>query len=445
VRTYRHLFVAQVLSLVGSGLATVALALLAYDLAGNDAGIVLGTALAIKMIAYVTIAPVAGAFAHRFSRRGFLISLDIGRAGIVLALPFVDQVWQVYVLVFLLQSGSAAFTPVFRATIPDVLTDESLYTKGLSLSRIAYDLEMLLSPSIAAALLTAISFHWLFTGTAFGFLASALLVLSTAIPTVSTPERLGGIRARVSYGLRLFVKTPRLRGLLALHAAVAAAGAMVIVNTVVLVRSTVGGDETDVALLMAATGSGSIIVSVMLPSMLKKWSDRAVMIAGSALLVVCLAAGATTAIYAVVAVIWVLIGVAASMVQTPSDRLLQRSCHAADRPAVYAAQFALTHACWLITYPAAGWIGARYGLDIAFSVLCVFALASVLIAVTQWPRSDPLDLEHKHDVVDHEHSHVHGEHHQHEHEGWEGPEPHRHGHVHHAIRHCHEFVIDQHH
>jgi hypothetical protein len=38
VRTYRHLFVAQVLSLVGSGLATVALALLAYDLAGNDAG-----------------------------------------------------------------------------------------------------------------------------------------------------------------------------------------------------------------------------------------------------------------------------------------------------------------------------------------------------------------------------------------------------------------------
>jgi MFS family permease len=126
--------------------------LLAYDLAGKDAGIVLGTALAIKMIAYVTIGPVVGAFAHQFPRRGFLVCLDIGRAGIVLALPFVDQIWQVYVLVFLLQSGSAAFTPTFRATIPDVLTDEPLYTKGLSLSRIAYDLEMLLSPSIAGEL-----------------------------------------------------------------------------------------------------------------------------------------------------------------------------------------------------------------------------------------------------------------------------------------------------
>ena len=54
-RTYRHLFAAQVIALVGTGLATVALGLLAWDLAGGDAGQVLGTALAIKMVAYVTL------------------------------------------------------------------------------------------------------------------------------------------------------------------------------------------------------------------------------------------------------------------------------------------------------------------------------------------------------------------------------------------------------
>jgi putative exporter of polyketide antibiotics len=43
----------QVVALTGTGLATVALALLAFDLAGEAAGAVLGTALAIKMIAYV--------------------------------------------------------------------------------------------------------------------------------------------------------------------------------------------------------------------------------------------------------------------------------------------------------------------------------------------------------------------------------------------------------
>ena len=60
-RTFRRLFGAQVVALVGTGLATVALALLAYELAGEQAGSVLGTALAIKMVVYVTLAPLAGA------------------------------------------------------------------------------------------------------------------------------------------------------------------------------------------------------------------------------------------------------------------------------------------------------------------------------------------------------------------------------------------------
>ena len=48
-RAYRRLFTAQVVALVGTGLSSVALALLAYDLAGGDAGVVLGTALAVKI------------------------------------------------------------------------------------------------------------------------------------------------------------------------------------------------------------------------------------------------------------------------------------------------------------------------------------------------------------------------------------------------------------
>ena len=76
-RTYRHLFGAQVIALIGTGLATVALGLLAYDLAGANAGSVLGTALAIKMVAYVGIAPVVGAFANRLPRRAFLVAMAV--------------------------------------------------------------------------------------------------------------------------------------------------------------------------------------------------------------------------------------------------------------------------------------------------------------------------------------------------------------------------------
>ena len=284
-RTYRHLFAAQVIALIGTGLLTVALGLLAYDLAGADAGAVLGTALAIKMVAYVGVAPVVGAFADRLPRRAFLVAMDLVRAAIALSLPFVTEVWQIYVLIFVLQSASAAFTPTFQATIPEVLPDEAEYTKALSLARLAYDLESLASPALAAALLAVIGYHDLFAGTVVGFLGSALLVGTVALPVpVSPAERSGGIYDRITRGIRIYLKTPRLQGLLALNGAVAAAGAMVIVNTVVIVRGVLGGTDADVAVVLAAYGAGSMAVAFLLPRLLERVSDRAVMLAGAWLL-----------------------------------------------------------------------------------------------------------------------------------------------------------------
>ncbi len=79
-RQFRRLFSAQLLSLGGIGLMTVGLALLAYDMSGGDAGIVLGTLLAIKMIAYVGFAPLASALFDRMPTRRLLVALDVLRA-----------------------------------------------------------------------------------------------------------------------------------------------------------------------------------------------------------------------------------------------------------------------------------------------------------------------------------------------------------------------------
>jgi len=72
---YRHLFAAQVVALFGTGLTTVALGLLACQLASADAAAVLGTALSIKMIAYVVVAPVTAAHADRLPQRLMLVTL----------------------------------------------------------------------------------------------------------------------------------------------------------------------------------------------------------------------------------------------------------------------------------------------------------------------------------------------------------------------------------
>src|SRR5829696_3904912 len=283
-RTYRHLFSAQIIALVGTGMLTVALGLLAFQLAGNQAGTVLGTALAIKMVAYVGVAPVVAGFANQLPRRAFLVAMDLVRAAIALTLPFVDQIWQIYILIFILQSASAAFTPTFQATIPDVLPEEKDYTRALSLSRLAYDMESLLSPAVAAALLTIISFHWLFGGTVIGFLGSAALVLSVRLPEAKRTGREGGVYDKTSRGLRIYLATPRLRGLLALNLSVAAAGAMVIVNTVVIVRAFLGRPESDLAVALGCFGGGSMVAALLLPRVLDERPDRSVMLLAAGLL-----------------------------------------------------------------------------------------------------------------------------------------------------------------
>ncbi|NNE85746.1 MAG: MFS transporter [Alphaproteobacteria bacterium] len=444
-RTYRRLFTAQVIALAGTGLSTVALALLAFELAGRDAGIVLGTALALKMVAYVGIAPIVGGLAHKLPRRQFLIALDVARAVLVTFLPFVTEIWQIYLLIFLLNAFSAGFTPTFQATIPDVLPDEAQYTRALSLSRLAYDLENLLSPTLAAAALLLLSFDALFAANAVAFLVSALLVFSIQLPSPKSHDRERGVWHNTSFGIWAYLKTPRLRGLLALSFAAAAGGAMVIVNTVVYVRDRLGGSETDTALALAAVGAGSMIVALLLPRLLDRYPDRPFMLAGGFVMTIGLLLGLTEPGLIALLPVWFLIGAGSSLILTPAGRLLMRSAHEGDRPAIYAAQFALSHVCWLVAYPLAGWVGGTLGLSAAFSVLAVATLVSTGAALVLWPAHDPGDLEHAHAPTDHQHLHVHDEHHQHEHEGWEGPEPHRHPHRHEAVKHKHAYVIDMHH
>ena len=257
-RTFRRLFTAQIVALIGTGLLTVALGLLAYDLAGSDAGAVLGTALAIKMLAYVGVAPIISALTHRVPRKVLLVSADVIRALIALALPFVDQTWQIYVLIFLLQSASATFTPAFQSVIPSVLVEEEDYTRALSLSRLAYDLESLLSPILAAALLTLISYHSLFLGTVVGFTVSGLLVVGTTLPKLAPAGPAVPLVQRITLGARVMVGSPVLRGLLALNLVVASATGLVVVNTVVYVRDLLGGTNTGVALALGFYGGGSM-------------------------------------------------------------------------------------------------------------------------------------------------------------------------------------------
>jgi MFS family permease len=396
--TYRRLFAAQVVALTGTGLTTIALTLLAYDLAEDDAGAVVGVALTLKMVVYVFGAPVITALAGRLPRRRLLVALDLLRAASVVAMLFVTEVWHVYVLIVLVNACSAGFTPTFQATIPDVLPDEPTYTRALSLSRIAYELEALLSPTLAAAMLVFVSYDGLFAANGVAFLCSAALVLSTKLPGRHASQAAQSRRRQITFGMRRYLATRGLQGLLALNLAVAAASAMVIVNTVVYVRDGFGRDAGDVAWAMGASGAGAMLAALLLPRLLDRLPDRSVMVGGGLVLAAGLALTAIVDSFHTLLGVWFTLGLGLSTVQTPIGRVITRHSGGEERPALFAAQFSLSHACWLATYPIAGVLGSVLGLTATASILAGVAATAVLVAWLAW-RADAPGLVRRPDVA----------------------------------------------
>ena len=188
---------------------------------------------------------------------------------------------------------------------------------------------------------------------------------------------------------------------------------MVLVNTIVLVRGVLGLEELQVAVALGFFGGGSMLAALILPRLLDRLPDRLVMMCGAAILLVALIALALVIeidrlVWGALLGAWLAIGIGYSAVLTPSGRLLRRSTHAEDRPAVFAAQFALSHACWLVTYPLAGWLITTSGPAIALFSLAALAIAGMILAAVFWPNAAEQELEHRHEQLPNDHPHILG-------------------------------------
>src|SRR5215216_2676746 len=183
-RDFRLLFGAHLISLLGSGVTTVGLALFAYQLTGGaSATAVIGNALTLRILAFLLFSQPAGVIADRASRKKILIAADVLRFGLLALFPFVTAVWQVYLLIFAINAVTAFFTPTFEASIPEVVGGEQ-YVRALSLSRVAVDLEAVAAPALAGLLVALLGVRWVFWFDAATYLVSALFVLLTVMPFV---------------------------------------------------------------------------------------------------------------------------------------------------------------------------------------------------------------------------------------------------------------------
>src|SRR6056297_1588163 len=406
---FRTLFAAQVFSLIAIGLMTVGMSLAAYRIGGAAAaGQILGFLLAVKMVAYVCIAPLAQALFAGHGRKRTMIGLDLARMVLLLPMAFATQTWQLAALALVFFAVSAGFTPLFQSVIPDVLPQEETYSRALVWSRIAYTLESVLSPVVAGLMLQIVAAEFLFWVAALAFGGSLCALAVTRFPGEAPDQRKQAFLARAMAGLQIYRKTPRLRGLFLMNFALSISMAWVLVNSVVLAGARLGDAERHFPILMAFYGLGAAIGAGLVPRLIAHLDERRTMAAG-ALLHAVLGLGILLPLgYASYMALWGFFGLAASLVLTPGGLVIARSAQASDRPAVFAAQFSLSHAGWLIAYPLAGELAARIGLEQALALLSVMTVGTVLVALRVWPAADPLTREHEHPELAADHPHLIG-------------------------------------
>lgn len=398
-RNFLLLFAAQIVSLLGSGVTTVGLALFAYQLTGGkSATAVIGNALFLRILAFLIFSQPAGVLADRFSRKKILIAADVVRFGLLALFPFITEVWQIYSLIFLINAVTAFFTPTFEASIPEIVGEEQ-YVKALSYSRVAVDTEAVAAPALAGLLVALLGVRWVFWFDAFTYLVSAGLVLFAVVPFVARqnlPLSFKVFVSEIQTGTRILLREPSLRQALILSFAEATAGAAAIVATVAFVRDALGRGDTAYALVMAGLGLGSTVAAILLGRATGRyeedanskaalhgrrhvWTERS-LVFGGALLGVILLPGFLVPPLFVFAALWFLNGAGQALIAIPSSTLLAEHSDEAERGKAYAAHFALTHACWLVTYPAIGHAAANFGTPITFTIAGVVCLVVTIFA-----------------------------------------------------------------
>ncbi|MDX6625974.1 MAG: hypothetical protein QOE56_963 [Solirubrobacterales bacterium] len=183
---YRRLFFGRTISLVGDGIAPVAIAFAVLDLTGSATD--LGIVLAAHSLLITALVLVGGVFGDRISPRLSMLRADLVRMaamGVIAALLIagVAEIWQLAILYAIEGAATAFFNPASNAIVPAIVAPAHLQeaTALLNLSR---SLGKLVGPALAGILLALGSPGAAIAVDASTFGLSALFLLRLRAPRI---------------------------------------------------------------------------------------------------------------------------------------------------------------------------------------------------------------------------------------------------------------------
>jgi MFS transporter, NRE family, putaive nickel resistance protein len=412
---FARLYLAQTINLSGDSLTWLGLALLAFELAREQAGTVLAGALTLRVTAFVLLSPIAGAIADRVDRKLLMITAHLARMGIVCLLPFVTHIWQIYAIVLSLNVFYAFFAPTYTATIP-LVTTEAERSQAIALSSATYQLLGVLGPSLAGTIAAFVGTRQVFFLDGITFLIAAILILTLPGQLMvdrnqqsarTIPTTLADIRIGTAC---LFVD-PQIRFALILQLIAAISGAEILINTVGYVQGTLHFGKIEYGWVMAAFGIGATLAAIGLAN----FPDRVSPILWTSLGTISISLALLPANFANLGgllVLWTIAGIGQTLVNLPTQTLIADRVAVEVQGRVYGAHFAWSHLWWAFSYPLAGWMGSSFPTH----NFCYSGVIGVGLSIVLYVALKPDRLTDLPDGRWHEHEHLHDEEHSHQHQ-----------------------------
>jgi predicted MFS family arabinose efflux permease len=179
LRDFRLLFAGELISLLGTAVAPIALAFAVLDLTGSATD--LGYVLAAGWAPQVVFILVGGVLGDRLPRTLVMVGANLLSAaaqGVAagLLLAGVAQVWQLALLQAVRGTATALFFPAAQAVVPEIVETELLQPAN-ALIRLAQNSSTVLGAGIGGILVAAAGPGWAIAFDAATYLASALILV----------------------------------------------------------------------------------------------------------------------------------------------------------------------------------------------------------------------------------------------------------------------------
>ncbi len=193
-RDFALLWSGQLVSNIGTAIASLALMFYAYDLTGSAMAMaILAIAQTLPVVAFA--GPI-GVYIDRWNRKMIMVCSDIVRAVAILLIPltiylpsFIPTIYWVYVLTFVYATANAWFFPARSASIPNLVDGDELVAAN-SLSQMTFQVVQLVVPPVGGILVAILApdYFLAFAINSTAFIFSGFVLRS--IKTNLTPNRI---------------------------------------------------------------------------------------------------------------------------------------------------------------------------------------------------------------------------------------------------------------